>query len=81
MACVLFLFLARFYVNVARTHFKITVSCFPAKNKRMHTTPLSYVGREGYLYRVFLILAKMRLIYVRTGVKGCAVYTESSQHI
>ena len=48
MVRVLFLFLTRFHVNVARTHAYYAFA--------------SYVRREGHLYEVFLVLAKTRLI-------------------
>ena len=51
MVRVLFLFLTRFHVNVARS--KLTHAYYAFA---------SYVRQEGHLYKVFLVLAKTRLI-------------------
>ena len=54
MVRVLFLFLTRFHVNVARSNGNQQgAKIFPFA---------SYVGREGHLYEVFLVLAKTRII-------------------
>ena len=60
MVRVLFLFLTRFYVNVARSNGNPNV----ARQKLTHAyyAFASYLRREGHLYDVFLILAKTRLI-------------------
>ena len=60
MVRVLFLFLTRFHVNVARSNGNPNV----ARQKLTHAYYAfgSYLKREGHSYDVFLILAKTRLI-------------------
>ena len=60
MVRVLFLFLTRFHVNVARSNANPNV----VRQKLTHAyyAFASYLRREGHLYDVFLILAKTRLI-------------------
>ena len=53
MVRVLFLFLTRFHVNVARSNGNPTHAYYAFA---------SYLRREGHLYEVFLVLAKTRLI-------------------
>ena len=70
MVRVLFLFLTRFYVNVSCGNGNPTWSSFQSygvmfsRQKLMHAyfSFKSYVGREGHLYKVFLVLAMTRLI-------------------
>ena len=68
MVPVLFLFLTRFYVNVARSNGNPTWCMFQSysvvmfsRQKLIHVyyAFASYGGREGHLYEVFLVLAKM----------------------
>ena len=67
MVRILFLFLTRFYVNVARSIGNPTWCMFQSysvvmfsRQKLMHAyyAFASYIGREGHLYEVFLVLAK-----------------------
>ena len=66
MVRVLFLFLTRFHVNIARNNGNKRQSKF-SRQKLTHAyyAFASYVRREGHLYEVFLVLAKTRLIFSR----------------
>ena len=63
MVRVLFLFLIRFHVNVARSNGNQQgAKIFPPKINAATHAFASYVRRKGHLYEVFLVLAKTRLI-------------------
>ena len=63
MVRVLFLFLTRFHVNVARSNGNPTaIQIFPPKLTHAYYAFASYVRRECHLYEVFLVLAKTRLL-------------------
>ena len=73
MVHVLFLFLTHFCVNVARSNGNPTRCIFQSyhvmfsRQKLMHAYNafMSYVGCEGHIYEVLLVLAKTRLIFRR----------------
>ena len=63
MVRVLFLFLTRFHVSIARSNGNHKAQKF-SRQKLTHAYHAfaSYVKREGHLYEVFLVFAKTRLI-------------------
>ena len=63
MVCVLFLFLTRLHVNVARSNGNQQgAKIFLPKINACVPCVRVYVRREGHLYEVFLVLDKTRLI-------------------
>ena len=55
---VLFLFLTRFHLNVARSNGNQQgAKIFPPKLTHAYHAFASYVRREGHLYELFLVLA------------------------